>query len=300
MPAAAVIGAAAIGGGASLLGASRQSRAAENAADASAEAARTTAASNERMMERQIGLQEPFRQLGVSAINPLSDLLGLNYQTEAAPQANTQMQTQPAQGMQFFMQPDGSMRAGNVRGVATRQPQTLEGYLNGYGGVNANNFARNAPNLPAQTQTPAQTSQPTAPRPSALEALQDRPGYNFRFNEGQRALDSSAAARGMTMSGANIKAQTRYGQDYASNEYDREINRLLAVMGGGQVATNNQQSAIGQAGALNQQATLNAGNARASAYQQQGQAWANGIGGAANAITGGIGAYGGIKGWFGG
>jgi len=52
------------------------------------------------------------------------------------------------------------------------------------------------------------------------------PGYEFRMQQGQRALDSSAAARGGALSGAAVKAQTRYGQDYASNEYNNAYNRF--------------------------------------------------------------------------
>lgn len=54
------------------------------------------------------------------------------------------------------------------------------------------------------------------------------PGYQFRKDEGQRALDASAAARGGAMGGAAAKAALRYGQDYSSNEYDKAFNRFLA------------------------------------------------------------------------
>jgi hypothetical protein len=39
------------------------------------------------------------------------------------------------------------------------------------------------------------------------------PGYGFRFSEGQKALERNAAARGGFMSGAALKAATRFGQE---------------------------------------------------------------------------------------
>jgi len=51
------------------------------------------------------------------------------------------------------------------------------------------------------------------------------PGYQFRMDEGQKALERSASARGGVLSGRAGKEATRYGQDYASGEYDKFIDR---------------------------------------------------------------------------
>lgn len=51
------------------------------------------------------------------------------------------------------------------------------------------------------------------------------PSYQFRFNEGQRALDRSAAAGGSLYSGGTLKALARYGQDYASTEFGKDFDR---------------------------------------------------------------------------
>jgi hypothetical protein len=53
------------------------------------------------------------------------------------------------------------------------------------------------------------------------------PGYQFRLKSGMDALNRSAAARGMGISGANIKGATEYGQNFGSNEYERAYNRAL-------------------------------------------------------------------------
>ena len=53
------------------------------------------------------------------------------------------------------------------------------------------------------------------------------PGYQFRLSEGLKALDRQAAARGGLISGAALKGAQRYGQDYASGEYQNAYNRAL-------------------------------------------------------------------------
>lgn len=53
------------------------------------------------------------------------------------------------------------------------------------------------------------------------------PGYQFRMDQGQKALENSAAVRGGVLSGAQLKAATRYGQDYGSQEYAAAYAREL-------------------------------------------------------------------------
>ena len=55
------------------------------------------------------------------------------------------------------------------------------------------------------------------------------PGYQFRLKSGMDALNRSAAARGMGISGANIKGATEYGQNFGSNEYNNAYNRALGT-----------------------------------------------------------------------
>ena len=57
------------------------------------------------------------------------------------------------------------------------------------------------------------------------EALQNEPGYQFRLNEGNKAIDRAAGARGMRYSGATLKGLQRFAQDYASNEYQNAYDR---------------------------------------------------------------------------
>lgn len=52
------------------------------------------------------------------------------------------------------------------------------------------------------------------------------PDYQFRFGEGQKALQNTAAAKGSLYSGNTAKALTDYGQGMASQEYGNYYNRL--------------------------------------------------------------------------
>jgi HAMP domain-containing protein len=123
--------------------------------------------------------------------------------------------------------------------------------------------------------------------------LQAQPGYQARLGEGVNALDRSASARGSINSGGQMKALTRFGQDYASNEMNNIFNRYASVAGIGQTANN----AIGQAGQnyANQAGrnSLYAGDARASGYQNQSQNGTGLVGGLTNIATNLAGQYGG-------
>lgn len=132
-----------------------------------------------------------------------------------------------------------------------------------------------------------------------MQDFQQDPGYAFRMSEGQKAIERSAAARGGLGSGATMKALARYGQDFASNEYqnaynrfnadrDRRYNRLSSVAGAGQNAVNSTANAgmnyANQAGGN----LIGAGNAQAAASLATGQSYANTVSGIGQA---GLNAY---------
>ena len=195
MIAAAVVGSSLIGSSASKKAASTQADAANRAADLQM-----------KQFERQVELQEPWRQAGITALNKLTPLA-----TEYTPF-----------GMQQFQQD---------------------------------------------------------------------PGYAFRLQEGMKALERSAAARGGLLSGGMLKGAQQYGQDLASQEYMNAFNRyqaernarlnpLQSLAGIGQTATNQ----LGQAG---QTMAGNVGQAMGAAAQAR----ASGYLGSSNAFAQGLGTY---------
>lgn len=60
-----------------------------------------------------------------------------------------------------------------------------------------------------------------------LADLQMDPGYDFRLSEGQKALQRSAAARGVAQTGGFAKALTNYAQGAASQEYANAFDRYM-------------------------------------------------------------------------
>jgi hypothetical protein len=144
------------------------------------------------------------------------------------------------------------------------------------------------------------------------------PGYAFRFSEGQKALDKSMAARGLGISGANIKGAVKYGQDMGSQEYGNAFNRfqanranqgevyntafnrdqiqrnallnpLQSMMGSGQTATNQVNNASGQYTTNANNAMANYGTNATNAITGGANARASGYVGTANALTNAVG-----------
>jgi hypothetical protein len=125
-------------------------------------------------------------------------------------------------------------------------------------------------------------------RAFTLADFQKDPGYQFRMNEGEQALERSAAARGGALSGRALKDIARFGQDYASGEYQSaynrfnndmttRFNRLASLANTGQTATSDlAQIGTGVASRVGD-TFMQAGNARASSYVANANAVNNGI-----------------------
>jgi hypothetical protein len=136
----------------------------------------------------------------------------------------------------------------------------------------------------------------------SMNDFQQDPGYAFRLNEGMKAMNANAAARGGLISGNALKAAQKYGQDMGSQEYQNAFNRYqtnrtnqlspwLSLADKGQMASNNMSSAAGQMGNGISNAYSQMGQGNAQAYGNMGDARASGYVGQANAISGGIGNY---------
>jgi hypothetical protein len=78
------VASALIAGTAALAGGAIAAGGAKKAARAQEQAARDAQAANERALERQIGLQEPFRQAGLTAQEQIMQLLGIGGDASAA------------------------------------------------------------------------------------------------------------------------------------------------------------------------------------------------------------------------
>ncbi len=126
--------------------------------------------------------------------------------------------------------------------------------------------------------------------------IQMDPGYGFRFGEGMKALERSAAARGGLLSGSMLKGAQRYGQEMGSQEFQNAYARAMDQRA-------RVTNALGDLGGIGPTAARTIGGAAqdyaqgaGQAIQMGGQARASGYIGRANALnqalSGMVGAFG--------
>ena len=140
--------------------------------------------------------------------------------------------------------------------------------------------------------------------PESIDKFYD-PSYNWRVDQGVKALDRSAASRGRLRSGAQDQAITQFGQDMATQEYQNAFNRqqaqnlndyniqrgtydtnqnkLRSLMGVGTAATGNIQNAGANMGNAINSAYGTSGQAQQGAIMDRGNAIAQSVVGAQNA-----------------
>jgi hypothetical protein len=156
------------------------------------------------------------------------------------------------------------------------------------------------------------------PNASPLDRFQSSPGYQFQMDQGIKARDASAAAKGMLLSGNHQQELTSFGQGLANQDYNNYENRLQGTYGNyynrlagvaGLGANMNSQSAntsqnqgntlanmsmnqgnnlasmITGRGAVDANSILAAGNANASGYAAQQNQLGQTLGGFAGPLT---------------
>lgn len=109
--------------------------------------------------------------------------------------------------------------------------------------------------------------------PEGYTGFQATPGYQFALQQGQKAIDNSAASSGGLFSGATLKAQQEFGTGLANQEYGNYLSRLAGLASPG---------AAGMAATAGQNYAAGAGNA----YANLGNAQAAGAIGQGNALSG--------------
>jgi hypothetical protein len=113
---------------------------------------------------------------------------------------------------------------------------------------------------------------------AATSALTNFPGYQFGLNQGQTALDRSAASRGLLLSGGQLKDSQAFGQGYAmQNAWNPYVSQLSGISNLGE----NAGASVGTTGAYT-------GTNVAASQLAAGQAQASGIMGSNNWLQGGI------------
>lgn len=289
-----IVAGAAIGVVGGAIAANKSSKAAKGAANTQAQSAKDANAVQLQMYNQSRQDNEPFRQNALTAQNEYMTLLGLG--SQPAYQPSVSGTPRPAGG-------SGPQTLGTVTGAyqPASQPTT-----NGIGRLLGGNPHRQldpvvgegyvppAPGSAQQQAVPASSHAPTASQltpeqaqQAAFDRFRNTPGYQFGLQTGFDQVQASAAAHGGLYSGATLKALQRYGNDYADQQgYTPYMNRLASLAGMGQTA-NAQNATLGMNYANQTGANIiNAGNARASGLQQQGDNSAQLAAGIAGGING--------------
>jgi hypothetical protein len=277
----AAITAGVVAAGATAYAANRQSKAAKDASRATTQAAQDSNALQLQMFNQQRSDMEPWRQAGMTGLGQYMQMLGLPSNVIQTPAANSSWGMDPGQA---YLQANPDV---------ARNPyfaQNPQEHYNRHGQAEGRQWG--APVMQTGgNQPPAVTGAPSGSQPKSIsDLLKATPGYQFRFDEGQKAVESSAAAAGGLNSGKTLKALTQYGQNFASNEYGNYMNRLASLAGVGQTATT-QVGQWGQNYAQNAGQNLqNAANSRAQSMYARGDAQA-GMAGNLAGIAGMVGGY---------
>jgi hypothetical protein len=226
---------------------------------------------------------------------------GLAASTQAgAAESAQQLQAQEAQNALNFQEQEWQT-----------QQQNLQPWLKaGQGAINSLSQLTSTPGEGLLTPWTGTFTPPTA------EEARATPGYQFTLQQGEGAVQDSAAARGGLLTGNTAEAMQQYGQGLADTTYQQTYqnaltqyetayntfqnnqtnlyNRLAGVAGVGQNAATSLgqqgQAAAGNVGNIN----LVTGAQQGQALQNAGAATASGYAGVANAFSGGISNIGGM------
>jgi hypothetical protein len=136
-------------------------------------------------------------------------------------------------------------------------------------------------------------------QPFSMADYQADPGYAFRVQQGQQAIDRSAAAQAGLQSGSALKAAARFGQEMGSQEYGNAYNRFLqqrelqmrSLQGlaspGSSMAASGAQLGV-QSGQNIANTMMQGAQAMGQGIEQAGQARASSYMGGASALSGAL------------
>lgn len=271
MPVGAIVGGIATIGGAAISSnaAKKQSQAVSNAADKSN-------ATNLQIYNQQRQDLMPWMTTGKAALGRIEQLLGLSAPAPAGQPAGQPAAQPAAQQFQAVQaRPRSSALGMDPNGDRSMKYAGQDGRL-----IEGNALAPRPAQAPAQATTlPASTTTPaTTPAAGQYDSFYNSPGYQFRLKEGQRQLNAGLASKGQLFSGDAGREAIKYGQDFASNEFNTHLNQLFNAAGMGQTSTGQSNAAgANYAQGVNQN-NMTSANALASSYGTQANAWGNALG----------------------
>lgn len=283
-----------------MVSAGMQSSAANDAAQKQADAANRATDLQQQMYLQQRSDQMPWRQAGLSALYGTGGMFarndggsGLAYAPSQSKDdfINQYVQSKTTPQMGMIAKLSGQDPTAQLRSqaeAAWNQQQQM-------GGGQQIDYSK-------------YSLDPSLTRSFSKSDFQEDPGYQFRMEQGQKALEHSAAARGGLQSGGFMKGLDDYSQGMASQEYQNaynrftndqtnRFNRLSSLAGMGQVT--NAQLANGSQNYANAAGSnmMGAANAQGAAGMAGAKAWGGAIQGLGNGL-GQIGSMGMTNNWM--
>lgn len=276
--------AAGISAGGSIIGGLLGGSGSKEAAKTQEQAGQSAIAEQQR--EFDIGQKSlaPYQAVGQQALYTLSDYLGL-------PSTGTAWQPgmptpKGAMSLNEWAQKQGYSMPSGRDWFQSELSQLTPGYQSYLASI------------PQQTTFDPNTG--SLLKPFSFDISQD-PGYQFRLQQGEQAITNRASATGGVsgggdLSGATLKELLRYGQDYASGEYQNAFARdqatkaqqygfLTGAAGMGQGATTTGVQA-GQAFGANVGNTITGiGNAQAAGQVGQANALSGAFGNIGSTVS---------------
>lgn len=265
---------AAVGGIASgLMGA----RSASKAADAQTAAAQAQIDLQREIYQKTSRKFQPYYQAGNNALAAYMYEMGLG---PAPTVGGTPLTiTRVTQG--GYRAPSSSQNRSGVQ-LSDRQKSMIQGYWaqNGFdlnAGPNGGDTFRVGGKTFSTMAEAQKYANQNARGASEYQGFTATPGYQFRVDEGNNAINAMAGARGGLVSGATMQALQERGQNLATEEYGNYMNRLSGLTGMGMSAAGNQASAGANYASGASNALANQGNAQAAGYIGQSNALMGGI-----------------------
>lgn len=308
-----------LAGGAMAGGAYMQSKAAGDAVDAQTAAANQANETQRYMYDTTRKDNAPFLANGTAASNRLAYMLGLS---PASNGVGGPVTSAPSRDQ--YLAPDAVTQA--YRDLLGRNPEaggyeyyknrlangwTVEQLRNDIANSREAKSLTSPPHYQltpeeqaaadqryqeAQTQYAATQADPafgSLTRRFSLDDLNNDPvyqtGLQFGLDEGNKGIERQAAASGQMLSGATLKALSKYATDYAgtkanesynrfTNDQTNTYNRLAGVAGSGQQANSLVASAGTNTSNNISQNQIGVGNARAASSIGSANAWSNALG----------------------
>lgn len=290
--AAGIAGAATIGG--AVLSSRSQRRAGNQAADIAADNSAANNALTREIYGQNAARLDPYAAGGMRAGNALQGLLGVNnYPTGAA----TGGALGGGQDWSAYLaaNPDVAAEANRVvRSGEFASPTDYAAWHYQHYGQGEGRAVSALGGTPA-TGAGGVTANPQ----SAWDTFRNSTNYQWRFGQGQKALELSSLPGGSFDSGQTRKATIEYGQNFASNELGAYMDRLAQQqqlgLAGASALAGVSQNMVGAVTANNNASAGAAANAALNAGQARSNMWggiASGIGTAVGALGGGGSLYG--------